>query len=161
MLCVSTIKVLGFFGSTFPKTFRAIPGLKSLVSFESMVNCFTFPCGTPSTALRSGAGEGRGTGVIKPAHRRLRKSCLRIQKRENQKYRPWLGHEISSQVLVNSGSSPRPMLCLLDIRIERPSDEAHLGCTHQTESRPQFLDSVACSRHIDRGVSDRRAASTA
>ena len=45
------------------------------------------------------------------------------------------------------------MLCLLDIRIERPSDEAHLGCTHQTESRPQFLDSVACSRHIDRGVS--------
>src|SRR3984957_328012 len=56
MLCVSTIRVLWFFGSTFPKTFRAIPGLKSVVSFESMVNCFTFPCGTPSTALRSGAG---------------------------------------------------------------------------------------------------------
>src|ERR1043166_558703 len=55
MLCVSTISVLGFFGSTLPKTLRAIPGLKSLVSFESMVNCFTFPCGTPSTTLRSGA----------------------------------------------------------------------------------------------------------
>src|SRR5882724_3852662 len=56
MLWVSTIRVLGFFGSTFPKAFRAIPGLKSLVSFESMVNCFTFPWGTPSTTLRSGAG---------------------------------------------------------------------------------------------------------
>src|SRR5260370_36639190 len=63
MVWVSTIRVLGFFGSTFPKTFRAIPGLKSLVSFESMVNCFTFPCGTPSTALRSGAAaERRGGG---------------------------------------------------------------------------------------------------
>src|SRR6516164_6005653 len=60
MLCVSTIRVLGFFGSTFPKTFRAIPGLKSLVSFESMMNCFTFPCGTPSTALRSGSGVYSG-----------------------------------------------------------------------------------------------------
>src|SRR6266446_6062256 len=60
MLCVSTIRVLGFFGSTFPKAFRAIPGLKSLVSFESMVNCFTFPCGTPLTVLRSGAGTYSG-----------------------------------------------------------------------------------------------------
>src|ERR1700730_14170247 len=49
------IRLLGLFGSTYPKTLRAIPGLKSLVSFESMVNCFTFPCGTPSTTLRSGA----------------------------------------------------------------------------------------------------------
>src|SRR5436190_19291225 len=56
MVWVSTISVLGFFGSTFPKAFLAIPGLKSLVSFESMVNCFTVPCGTPSTTLRSGAG---------------------------------------------------------------------------------------------------------
>src|ERR1051325_1864856 len=55
MVWVSTISVLGFFGTTFPKTLRAMPGLKSLVSFESMVNCFTFPCGTPSTTLRSGA----------------------------------------------------------------------------------------------------------
>src|SRR5215469_16598856 len=60
MLWVSTIRVLGFFGSTFPKTLRAIPGLKSLVSFESMMNCFTFPCGTLSTALRSGAGVYSG-----------------------------------------------------------------------------------------------------
>src|SRR5580704_2709691 len=60
MLWVSTISVLGLFGSTFPKTLRAIPGLKSLVSFESMVNCFTFPCGTPSTTLRSGAGVYSG-----------------------------------------------------------------------------------------------------
>src|SRR5262249_24056078 len=52
---VSTIRVLGLLGSTIPNTFRAIPGLKSLVSFESMVNCFTFPWGTPSTTLRSGA----------------------------------------------------------------------------------------------------------
>src|SRR4029077_5708589 len=56
MVWVSTIRVLEFFGSTFPKTLRAIPGLNSLVSFESMMNCLTFPCGTPSTALRSGAG---------------------------------------------------------------------------------------------------------
>src|ERR1700730_17903080 len=55
MLWVSTTRVFGFFGSTFPKAFRAIPGLKSLVSFESMVNCNTLPCGTPSTTLRSGA----------------------------------------------------------------------------------------------------------
>jgi hypothetical protein len=41
------------------------------------------------------------------------------------------------------------MLCLLDIRIERRSDEAHLGCTYRAESRPQFLDAVACSGHID------------
>src|SRR4051794_24972569 len=54
------MRVLGLFGSTLPKTFRAIPGLKSLVSFESMVNCLTFPCGTPSTALRSGAGMYSG-----------------------------------------------------------------------------------------------------
>src|SRR5947208_3400524 len=60
MVWVSTIRVLGLFGSTFPKTFRAIPGLKSLVSFESMVNCFTFPWGTPSTTLRSGAGVYSG-----------------------------------------------------------------------------------------------------
>src|SRR5262245_12303133 len=60
MVWVSTIKVLGFFGSTLPKTLRAIPGLKSLVSFESMVNCFTFPCGTRSTILRSGAGVYSG-----------------------------------------------------------------------------------------------------
>src|SRR5579862_4483683 len=60
MLWVSTIRVFGLFGSTFPNTFRAIPGLKSLVSFESMVNCFTFPFGTPSTALRSGAGVYSG-----------------------------------------------------------------------------------------------------
>src|SRR4051812_10595210 len=60
MVWVSTIRVLGFFGSNFPKIFRAIPGLKSLVSLESMVNCFTFPCGTPATALRSGAGVYSG-----------------------------------------------------------------------------------------------------
>ena len=33
-----------------------MPGLKSLVSFESITNCSTFPWGTPSTFLRSGAG---------------------------------------------------------------------------------------------------------
>ena len=33
-----------------------MPGLKSLVSFESITNCCTFPSGTPSTFLRSGAG---------------------------------------------------------------------------------------------------------
>src|SRR5438874_11433699 len=60
MVWVSTISVLGFFGSTFPKTFRAIPGLKSLVSFESMENCLTFPWGTPGAALRSGAGVYSG-----------------------------------------------------------------------------------------------------
>ena len=32
-----------------------MPGLKSLVSFESISNCSTFPSGTPSTFLRSGA----------------------------------------------------------------------------------------------------------
>src|SRR5262245_39197738 len=57
---VSTMRVLGLFGSTFPKAFRAIPGLKSLVSFESMVNWVTFPCGTPPAALRSGAGVYSG-----------------------------------------------------------------------------------------------------
>ena len=45
MLWVSTISVLGFFGSTFPKTLRAIPGLKSLVSFESMVELLHLPLG--------------------------------------------------------------------------------------------------------------------
>ena len=39
MVWVSTIRVLGFFGSTLPKTFRAIPGLKVLVSFESRAIC--------------------------------------------------------------------------------------------------------------------------
>src|SRR5271166_6037568 len=48
------------------------------------------------------------------------------------------------------------MLCLLDIRIERRSDEAHLGCTHRAESRPQFLDSVACSGYIDRRIEPSR-----
>src|SRR5208282_5150521 len=60
MVCVSTINVLGFFGSTFPNSLRAIPGLRSLVSFESITNCCTFPCGTPSTALRSAAGTYSG-----------------------------------------------------------------------------------------------------
>src|SRR3954454_4756434 len=55
MLCVSTINVFGFFGSTFPNSFRAIPGLRSLVSLESITNCCTFPRGTPWTVLRSGA----------------------------------------------------------------------------------------------------------
>src|SRR4051794_33808287 len=57
---VSTIRVLGFFGSTLPNSLRAIPGLKSLVSFELIVNCFTFPWGTPGAALRSGAGVYSG-----------------------------------------------------------------------------------------------------
>ena len=56
MVCVSTISVFGLLGSTFPNSLRAMPGLKSLVSFESMTNCSTFPSGTPSTFLRSGAG---------------------------------------------------------------------------------------------------------
>ena len=56
MVCVSTISVFGFFGSTLPNSLRAMPGLKSLVSFESITNCSTFPSGTPSTFLRSGAG---------------------------------------------------------------------------------------------------------
>src|SRR3954465_14456725 len=60
MLCVSTINVFGFVGSTFPNSFRAIPGLRSLVSFESITNCCTFPCGTPLTVLRSGAGTYSG-----------------------------------------------------------------------------------------------------
>src|SRR5438067_54375 len=60
MLWVSTINVFGFFGSTFPNSLRAIPGLRSFVSFESMTNCSTFPCGTPLTALRSGAGTYSG-----------------------------------------------------------------------------------------------------
>src|SRR5215471_13769288 len=54
-MCVSTISVFGLFGSTLPNSLRAMPGLKSFVSFESIVNCCTFPCGTPSTTLRSGA----------------------------------------------------------------------------------------------------------
>src|SRR5262245_32694788 len=53
---VSTISVFGFFGSTLPNALRAMPGFRSLVTFESMSNCRTFPCGTPSTTLRSGAG---------------------------------------------------------------------------------------------------------
>src|ERR1700738_1643806 len=48
MVCVSTISVFGFFGSTFPNSLRAMPGLKSLVSFESITNCSTFPSGTHS-----------------------------------------------------------------------------------------------------------------
>src|SRR3954468_1882519 len=60
MLWVSTISVFGFFGSTFPNSLRAIPGLRSLVSLESITNCWTFPCGTPLTALRSGAGTYSG-----------------------------------------------------------------------------------------------------
>ena len=56
MVCVSTISVFGLFGSTLPNSLRAMPGLKSLVSFESITNCSTFPSGTPSTFLRSGAG---------------------------------------------------------------------------------------------------------
>src|SRR5579883_2750552 len=56
MGCVSTISVFGLLGSTFPNSLRAMPGLKSLVSFESMTNCSTFPSGTPATFLRSGAG---------------------------------------------------------------------------------------------------------
>ena len=34
----------------------AIPGFSSLVSLESITNCWTFPCGTPLTGSRSGAG---------------------------------------------------------------------------------------------------------
>ncbi len=56
MVCVSTMSVFGLFGSTFPNALRATPGLKSLVSFESISNCSTLPSGTPSTFLRSGAG---------------------------------------------------------------------------------------------------------
>src|SRR4051812_6531650 len=33
-----------------------MPGLRSLVSFESTSNCCTFPCGTSFTTFRSGAG---------------------------------------------------------------------------------------------------------
>src|SRR4051794_40425359 len=93
MGCVSTISVFEFFGSTFPNSLRAMPGLKSLVSFESITNCSTFPSGTPSTFLRSGPGrilrpddeiavgvergvlsffqhsEGRGPLVVVLAHR--------------------------------------------------------------------------------------------
>ena len=39
-----------------PNFIRAIPGLKILVSLESILNCRTLPCGTPSTSLDSGAG---------------------------------------------------------------------------------------------------------
>src|SRR5579864_2977637 len=60
MLCVSTINVFGLFGSTLPNSLRAMPGFSSLVSFESISNCSTFPCGTPSTTLRSGAGTYSG-----------------------------------------------------------------------------------------------------
>ncbi len=42
MGCVSTISVFGLLGSTLPNSLRAMPGLKSLVSFESMTNCSTF-----------------------------------------------------------------------------------------------------------------------
>src|SRR5580692_9951021 len=52
---VSTIRVFGLLGSTLPNALRAMPGLKSFVSFESMTNCSTFPSGTPATFLRSGA----------------------------------------------------------------------------------------------------------
>src|SRR5438552_953813 len=37
-----------------------MPGVRSLVAFESISNCCTFPCGTPVTVLRSGAGTYSG-----------------------------------------------------------------------------------------------------
>src|SRR5581483_8269827 len=57
---VSTISVLGLFGSTFPNSLRAMPGFSSLVSLELISNCRTFPRGTPSAGLRSGAGMYSG-----------------------------------------------------------------------------------------------------
>src|SRR5437868_3492575 len=60
MLCVSTINVFGFLGSTFPNSLRAIPGLRSLVSFESITNCCTLPAETPVTGLGSGADTYSG-----------------------------------------------------------------------------------------------------
>src|SRR6266478_5895375 len=160
MVWVSTIRVLGLFGFTFPKTFRAIPGLKSLVSFESMANCFTFPCGTPSTALRSGAGAYSGpitklpstsSGGFSPVFNTLKggepgSSNLRtggcakaVSVNKNVKVRN-VTHGLDMRYLVgpvDSGSSPKkPMLCLLDIWIVRRSDETHVGCTQRASAVP-------------------------
>jgi hypothetical protein len=41
------------------------------------------------------------------------------------------------------------MFCRLDIRIERRSDEAYPGCTHRSERRARFLDTVTSSDLID------------
>src|SRR5882762_7890781 len=153
MLWVSTIRVLGFFGSTFPKTFRAIPGLKSLVSFESMVNCFTFPCGTPSTTLRSGAGLYSGpitklpstsSGGFSPVFSTLKggepgSSNLRtggwakaVSVNKNVKIRN-VAHGLDMRNPRKSCGfgveSQEPVLCILNIRVVRRCDEAHVGCT--------------------------------
>src|SRR5438105_4379037 len=154
MLSVSTIRVLGLFGSTFPKTLRAIPGLKSLVSFESIRNCFTFPCGTPSTALRSGAGVYSGpitklpstsSGGFSPVFSTLKggepgSSNLRTgacasagsANKNVQMKNVAHGLDMRNPRVVDSGSSPRmQMLYLLDIRIVRQS---HVGYTHRADT---------------------------
>src|ERR1043166_6809624 len=93
MVWVSTIRVLGLFGSTFPKplgdavgrlAFRGggVFGADDKVAVRIQRRVF--------------AGceylERRGPGIIELAHWRLPKRGLRREKREGQKCCPWLGH---------------------------------------------------------------------